>query len=399
MARTIIRSGRLIDGTGNVEERSVVILEGDKITAVARPDEAPEPGEGDTVIDATSKVVMPGLIACHEHLTFMNTKGEYLKVVAEEPTYLTLRCVKSGYVLLTEGVTTIREMGAREGVNVQYKKAVDRGMVVGPRTYSCVQSIIQTGGTGHITSRAADGPDECRKAAREMLFAGADFIKVKASGNSQSRRLHSPYVPNLTVEEMRAAFEEAHKNGKLTGSHAMDRVSIENSIEAGVDVVDHGHELTDEICETMVKKGLYLIPTMTGHWQNAFNAGHWGRPTRGVATWPEHFESFKLALSHGVKVATGCDGVGNVHQEMELMVEGGMSCLDALTAGTLRGAEVLDVDHQLGSVTPGKFADLIILDKDPLEDIKNTRTISTVIARGKAYSVETIKSLTGDYLA
>src|SRR5689334_22263579 len=102
MARTIIRSGRLIDGTGKVEERAVVILEGEKIVAVARPDEAPEPEENDTVIDATSKVVMPGLIACHEHLTFMNTKGEYLKVVAEEPTYLTLRCVKSGYVLLTE---------------------------------------------------------------------------------------------------------------------------------------------------------------------------------------------------------------------------------------------------------------------------------------------------------
>ncbi|MFN8535432.1 MAG: amidohydrolase family protein [Dehalococcoidia bacterium] len=398
MTGIVIRGGRIVDGRGGVIEGGTVVLEGDRIVSVTGPGE-PAETEGATVLDATGKVVMPGLIACHEHLTFMNTKGEYLKVVAEDPIYLTLRCVKSGLVLLSEGVTTIREMGAREGVNVHYKRAVERGMIVGPRTYSCVQSIIMTGGTGHLTSRAADGPDECRKAARELLFAGADFIKVKASGNATSPRLRSPYVPNLTVEEMRAAFEEAHKNGKSTASHAMDRVSIENSIEAGVDVVDHGHELTDAICETMVERGLFLIPTMTGHWQNAFNAARWGRPTRGVATWPEHFDSFKLALKHGVKIATGCDGVGNVHQEMELMVEGGMSCMDALIAGTRRGAEVLEIDRQVGTIAPGKWADLLILDRDPLQDITNTRSISTVIARGAVHSVEAILSLTGDPLA
>jgi imidazolonepropionase-like amidohydrolase len=328
----------------------------------------------------------------------MNTFGEYLKVVEDDSHYLTLRCVKSGLVLLGQGVTTIREMGAKDAVNVRYKRAVESGMIVGPRTFTCAQSIIATGGTGHLTSRAADGPDEFRRAAREQLFAGADLVKVKASHTGMTRAGYS-YIAQLTVDEMRAAFDVAHRAGKPTASHALDATSICDSLEAGADSIEHGHELDAETCRRMAANGTFLVCTMTGHWQNAFNAAQWGRTARGSATWPRHFESYKVALEHGVKIATGCDGVGNVHQEMALMVEGGMRPMDALVAATRRGAELLEIDHKTGTIEAGKWADLIVLDGDPLADIANTRSVSTVWSRGVAYPVPTIQSMTGAIMA
>lgn len=397
--RTVVRGARVIDGSGGVHERATLVIEGERIAALVQAGEAaPEPAAGDTVLEASGRTVIPGLIGCHEHLTFMNTHGAYDQVVADDPDYLLLRCVKSGLVLLGQGVTTIREMGAKAGVNVTYRRAVERGMIVGPRTYTCRQSIIGTGGTGSQTSRVADGPDECRRAAREQIHLGANLVKVKASTTSPVRGGYA-HVPQLTVEEMRAAFEEAHKSGKRAASHAVDAVSIRDSIEAGADSIEHGHQLDAATCELMARRGTYLVPTMTSHWQNAFNAEAWGRPTRGAASWQEHFESFRTALQAGVPIATGCDGVGNVHQEMELMVRGGMSCMEALRAATARAACLLDVDDRLGTIAPGRLADLVVLDADPLTDIRNTRTASTVISRGRVYPVSTIAAMTGEALA
>jgi len=273
-------------------------------------------------------------------------------------------------------------MGAGGGIDIDLRNARSKGLIQGAEFHAAGRSITMTGGHGWMFGRQVDGCDEARKAVREQLKAGADVIKIIATGGVMTAGVE-PGAPQLSYEEIAVIVEEANKAGRKTASHAQGSTGILNSVRAGISSIEHGIYLTDEIIELMLKQGTYLVPTLlapTAIFKGGVAAGI---PAFAVEKTGRildtHIASFQKAYRAGVKIAMGPDtgtplnSACDTAVEVKLMVDNGMSTIDAIQSSTVNAADLLGISSRYGSLEKGKAADFLILGANPLENIEALR--------------------------
>jgi imidazolonepropionase-like amidohydrolase len=386
-------NGQVIDGRGKAY-RGYVIVDGDKIVEVGEG-EPPTLGEAVRRRDLGSKSILPGLIDCHVHLRSDGAADPRAQTAADTDALCALRSARNARRTLEAGITTIRDCGSRGGVDFSLRAAAQEGLCQTPRLVLSGTVICMTGGHGWAIGYEADGPDGLRRAARAQIKAGADNVKLIASGGILTPGSEIG-APQFTIEEMKAAVDEAHAAGKTSCAHAHGAMAIKNAVKAGVDSVEHGYLIDDEGIELMLDHGTYLVATsaaVRNVVQHGTAAGI--RPDvvrKAQSAIDRHIEGFKRAHKAGVKLAMGTDtGVpftvhGNNLDEVVYLVEMGLTPLAALSATTLEAAKLLHMDDRIGSLEVGKLADLVIVDGDPLADIRilqDKKRILSVIIGGK----------------
>ena len=388
----ILKGFQLIDGRGGSPlEDALLVIEQDIIRDVGEASDFPIPA-GAEVIDLTGKTVLPGLIDAHVHL-FLEPVADPLSLAIQESDNMsTVRAVRNAAKTLRAGITTVRDMGWRSFANLDLRNAVAQGIVPGPRILASGQFLTMTGGHAWSCGLEVDGPDELRKGARLQLKAGADLIKLMATGGILTPGVE-PGSPQLNEEEMRAAITEAVNAGKPTAAHAQGTNGIKNAIRAGITSIEHGMLLDEEAVEMMLERGVYLVPTLAApYWINlrGLDAGIpeyiWAKNKKITE---RHQASFQMALKAGVKIAMGTDAGtpfnehGHNQVELKLMMEQGMSSMQAIVAATQNAAELLGIGTQVGTITKGKQADLLVLNRDPLKDITALSEIHSVFKGGE----------------
>ncbi|MGI6358199.1 MAG: amidohydrolase family protein [Bacillota bacterium] len=373
----VIKGGWLFDGSGSLRQGMAVVLEENRVKEVLPIEQLPAE-HAMTVIDAEGCTVLPGLIDCHVHIT-SSGDADSSREAGEPDALLALRGAKNSRTLLKAGFTTVRNMGTRNCIDISIKQAIDRGYVTGPRIITSGQMLTMTGGHGWMSGRQVDGADDARKGAREQLRAGAEVIKIMATGGVMTPGVE-PGSPQLTIEEMRAAVEEAHKAGRKTATHAQGTTGIKNAVLAGLDSIEHGIFLDDEVIQMMIDRGVALVPTLVAPYHIVKGGVEAGIPAYAVEkanrVFEAHRASFARALAAGVAIAFGTDcgtplnRPGSNALELQMMVEYGMSPAQALAAATSVAAQVCDRADQIGSISAGKYADILIVKGNVLDDVK-----------------------------
>jgi imidazolonepropionase-like amidohydrolase len=370
-----------------------ILIEGEVIAEVGEPG-ALAPGDQDfKVIHASGKTAIPGLIDAHVHVSLDGRSADPVhEMLRDGPYVVLLKAAGFAREYIRAGITTVRDMGGFEGIDLALKKCVSGGLVPGPRLLVSGKVLCMTGGHGYFFGLEVDGPDEVRKGARTQLKAGADVVKVMATGGVLTPGVE-PGSPQLSYEEIRAAVEEAHRAGRRAASHAQGTQGIKDSIRAGVDTVEHGIFLDDEAITMMLDSGVFLIPTLVAPQRIVEGGREAGIPEFAVRkardVWPRHLESVAKAYQAGVKIAAGTDAGtplnphGSLVKELELLTRIGMSREEALAAATRVAAEALGIDAQVGTLEKGKIADVVLLDGDPLADLSNLERVVCVIQRGQ----------------
>lgn len=340
-------------------------------------------------LDLHGRTLMPGLFNCHVHIT-SNPDPRAQKPTSQAA--LTIQAINNLALHLSSGVTYVRDVGSADFIDIELREAVNDGRVQGPDMQVSGRCICMTGGHGWNTGRQADGADECRKAAREMLRAGADWIKVMATGGVMTKGVE-PGAEQLSVEEMTAIAEEAHKKGVRVCTHAQGNTGIKNALKAGIDCIEHGIYLDDESIGTMLKQGSWLVPTLCAPHFILKHGVKDGVPEYAVKkteiVHDAHFASFQKAYKAGVKCACGTDAGTpyNPHNgtpnELILMVKAGLTPMQAIETATINSAKLLNVSDSLGSIEAGKKAHFAIFDGDPSKDINDILKCRMTVKNGE----------------
>ena len=401
---TVIRAGTLIDGKSDKPRANqVIVIRGNRIESVSDAFSAKIPA-GATEIDLSEQTVLPGLIDSHTHIFLQGedpAKGGYDANILTQG--LALRAVRAGVAArraLEQGFTTLRDVeteGAGYG-DVGIKQAINQGYIPGPRLFVVTRAISTTGGymlEGYAPeldmpkgAQIVDGPVEARKAAREQLDKGADWIKVYMTHRSwvgKNGELASQ--PTLTVEELRAIVDETHGWGKKVACHAYSGIGLHRALDGGCDSIEHGLDLDDAAIAQMLKQGTWYVPTLNVYYDDwAPEDTPEGKRDRLRAS--AHEVSFKKALKAGVKIVYGTDMGGipwsePVAQDFPRMVEFGMAPMDAIQSATSRAAVMLDMEGKIGVIAPGAFADVIAVNGDPLRNIKLLENVDFVMKDGQ----------------
>lgn len=382
----------LIKGNGEAPiENTGLLVENDTIKRIGNINNV-KMDEDVKVIDLDGKYIMPGMINCHVHI-MLEPIGDPISILKQQSTVQnTIMTINNLQKHLKSGVTFLRDLGGYNHIDLELKKCVDEGLIEGPNFLASGKLLTMTGGHGWQFGRECDGRDEVRKAAREQLKAGVDVIKIMATGGVMTPGVE-PGSPQLTKEELEVAIQEAHKAGKRTASHAQGTTGIKNAILAGIDSIEHGIFLTDEIIELMIEKDVYLVPTLAAPYFIVEHGIDGGIPKFAVEkskrVMNSHLESFRKAKEAGVKIAMGTDAGTpfNLHDksgyELKLMVEGGMTPMEAIVSSTKTAAELLGVDKNYGTLEEEKIADFIVLKENPLNNIETVLNIECVYKNGK----------------
>lgn len=374
--QTLLRNAQLFDGTGATASAGVdVLIVGTSIGGVGS---GLTMREGAEVVDLGGRWIVPGLIDCHVHFVFPGNPDDVEKARTMQPPQFAWIAAENARRTLAAGVTTVRDLGAAHNVNILLRDQIAAGALPGPRMRAVGSIVCITGGHGWFIGREADGPDDVRKAVREQLRAGADAIKFTATGGVMTPGV-DPRSPSFTEDELRAGIEEAHNAFRRAAAHAQGTAGIKNAVRAGIDSIEHGIYLDDEVIAEMRERGTFLVPTLSAPANISKHGLAGGIPAYAVEksdrVQEAHVQSFRAALRAGVRIAMGTDAGtpfnrhGENAQEMALMVAHGMSPADALVAATSAAAELLDLADVTGSIVAGKAADLLVLDGDPLADI------------------------------
>src|SRR6476646_1289331 len=403
---TVIRAGVLIDGKSDKPRRDqVIVVRGNRIESVSDAANAKIP-EGATIIDLSHSTVLPGLIDSHTHIFLQGedpAQGGYDANILKYP--LALRAARATVAArraLEQGFTTLRDVeteGAGYG-DVGIKMAIEGGYIPGPRLLVVTRAISTTGGynlEGYAPeldmpkgAQIIDGPVEARKAAREQLDHGADWIKVYMTHRSwvgKNGELVSQ--PTLTLEELKAIVDEAHGWGKKVACHAYNGIGLQRALDGGCDSIEHGLEITDAQIAQMVKQGTWYCATLAPYYHDWAPADtpNGQRDRKRVS---EHGVSFNKALKAGVKIVFGTDMGGipwtePMAQEFPRMAEFGMAPMDIIKSATSRAADMLDMTGQIGVVAPGAYADIVAVNGDPLRDINVLGDVTFVMKDGGVF--------------
>jgi len=370
--------GRVVVGNGAVLDRASVLVEGKRVLKVAAKNfKTPKDCRR---IPLKGRTLLPGFIDAHVHLCLDGSPDPVAAFINTPMPIALLKAAKFARDTLMAGVTTIRDMGAKDGIDLGLRQAICTGLAPGPRMLVSGQLICMTGGHGWPLGREANGADEVRKAAREQIKAGVDIVKLMATGGVMTPAVE-PGSEQFTQAELAAGVEEAHKAGRKTATHAMGTKGILNALRAGIDSIEHGTYLNDEAVELMKKRGVPLIPTLSALFQIESRGVEAGVPAFAVEKTakvkPFHLASIRLARKAGVAIAMGTDAGTpfNLHgenlRELKLLVQHcGFSPAEAIQAATLVNARVLGLEKELGTIEEGKLADLVVVDGNPLDDIE-----------------------------
>lgn len=388
---TVIRNVALVDGTGAAPVPGhALIVDGRRISWIGPETQLPEGGARDA-IDGQGGTIMPGMINCHVHLTNDGSPDLLGQVSGDSVTTAALRGYLNLQATLASGITSVRDCGAANHVALDLARAVEDGLIPGPRIRAAGRVITMTGGHGHFIGREADGPDGVRQATRAEIKAGAHFIKAMATGGV----LTPGVVPTQTAlqqDELEQVAREAHNAGRRAACHAIGNQGIKNAIRAGIDSIEHGFYLDDEALELALDHGTVLVPTLIAVNQ-IVNNGKTGAIPDWVVEKAEsesghHRESFGAAVRCGMKIAAGTDAGTpfNPHtylaQELALMVDYGLRPMDAIVAATRNAAENLGLAPEVGTLEVGRLADLIVIDGDPTTDITAVGRVRLVMKDG-----------------
>jgi imidazolonepropionase-like amidohydrolase len=390
----VIRNVTLIDGTGAAPvPGQALIAEGRRISWIGPDGSLPE-GADQGAIDGGGGTILPGLINCHVHLANDGSPDLFGQAARDSVTTAALRGYLNMQVTLESGVTSVRDCGAASGIAIDLARAVDDGLVPGPRIRAAGRVITMTGGHGHFIGREADGPDGVRGATRAELKAGAHFIKAMATGGV----LTPGVVPTQTAlqqDELEQVAREAHNAGKRAACHAIGNEGIKNAIRAGIDSIEHGFYLDDEALQLAIDHGTTLVPTLIAVNQ-IVNNGDTGQIPDWVVEKAKsesghHQNSFAAAVKSGMRIAAGTDAGtpfnphGFLPQELALMVEYGIDPMAALVAATSSAARNLGLDPDVGTLEVGRLADVIVVGGDPVADIAAVARTRFVMKDGQVY--------------
>jgi len=382
MTRLLFTGGQVLDGTGADANAADLVVEDGRIVDIGSG------LDGDESVDLAGRTVLPGLFDCHTHVVVSSI--DTMRLMQTPFSYRFFQAARNLEATLRIGITTVRDAG---GADLGVKQAVEDRLVAGPRMHISLSMLSQTGGHGDgwmpyggtvrallthhpgVPETIVDGVDEMRHKVRELVRMGADVIKVATSGGVLSPR-DKPTHAHFRLEELEALVEEASAAGIFVMAHAQATPGIKNAIRAGIRSIDHGIYLDDEAIQMMLDRGTWLVPTLVAP-RGVIDAADAGAsiPEASVAKAREvvdtHSASFAKAVAAGVKVAMGTDSGVTPHgenlRELGLMVEGGMSPMQAIVATTRSAAELMGLQAELGTLEPGKRADLVLVEGDPLE--------------------------------
>jgi imidazolonepropionase-like amidohydrolase len=403
---TVIRAGTLIDGKSDKPRHDQIItIRANKIVSVSDAGSAKVPAHA-KVIDLADKTVLPGLIDSHTHIFLQGedpAKGGYDANILNAP--LALRAARATVAArraLEQGFTTLRDVeteGAGYG-DIGIKQAINAGYIPGPRLFVATRAISTTGGyqlEGYAPeldmpkgAQIADGPVEARKAAREQLDHGADWIKVYMTHRSWvGKNGELVAQPTFTVEELRAIVDETHGWGRKVACHAYSGIGLHRALDGGCDSIEHGLDLDDAAIAQMLKQGTWYVPTLSVYYTDwAPENSPDGKRDRLRAS--AHEVSFKKALNAGVKIVFGTDMGGipwtePIAQEFIRMVDFGMQPMDAIQSATSRASVMLDQEGEIGVIAPGAYADVIAVSGDPLRDVRMLENVQFVMKDGQVF--------------
>ena len=395
---TALVNGVLIDGNGGpTRPGSTVVVDDGGIVEVSQQRDF---GSEVTVVDLNGRTVMPGLIDCHAHfahwgMNLISHQDKSLMLLAAE-TVAALRTT------LEAGCTTARDLG---GLEAGFREAVNQGLIAGPRLQCSLTIISPTNGISDpataqgmvsptvpgLPSQGCNGPYEARAKVREVLRSGADVIKIASTGGVSSPKV-DPRRQLFTREEVEAIVDEAHMAGAPVVCHALGGPGLLMAVQAGVDTIEHGGWLTEEVVAEMARRGTWYVPTFAVYrWHGTIGPEFKQVRARGMRE--DHLRSFALARRAGVRIAMGTDiggyGYGDTALELELLVEAGLTPAEALSVSTRRSAECMRIDGTVGTLEAGKRADLLVVDGDPLADISILRrreSLALVMKDGVGYA-------------
>lgn len=403
-AATLIHAGRLIDGRSDSARQNVTIRIEDGTIKSIEPGFS-EPGGRDKLIDLSEATVMPGLMDMHTHLTSQIGPKSYQERFVLNDADFTMKAYANGRKTLSAGFTTIRDLGDQGNVTVALRDAIENGIVVGPRIFTAAKGIGTTGGHADPTNGwrkqlagdpgplvgVINGVDDARKAVRQRYKDGADWIKITATGGVLSLAKDGRN-PQFTADEVVAIVETARDYGMRVAAHAHGEEGMKRAIEAGVASIEHGTFMTDDIMRLMKKRGTYYVPTvLAGEWvaEKARVEGFFPdivRP-KAAAIGPQIKKTFARAVELGVPILFGTDSGVSPHgenaKEFKLMVDGGMDPLEAIQSATFAAAVFLGIDSHVGSIEPGKVADIVAVPGNPLVDIRVLERVHFVMKDGE----------------
>ena len=397
---TLLHHCSVFDGVSDqVLADAAVAIRRERIVAVGREADvraqvAADGGELDEV-DLDGAWLMAGLLNMHTHFSLSLPGPGGGEVQAMSPAELTLYMAHGARRTLNSGVTTVRCVAEKDHVDFALRAAIESGTAVGPRIFTAGQALVCTGGHGHegTDTMECDGADGFRRGARTQIREGADLIKVMISGGIAGEH-EAIDTPQLTPDEIAAVMETAHAWGRKVTAHAGPAPIIETAVRLGLDCVEHGYQLTRSVSELMAERGTALVPTLIvtrcGDFFDSLGVPQWMQ-RRSLDAGPRHVESYQLALEAGVEVLLGSDmppfqetgGTTATVRELEHMAEFGLSPLDALRAATIAPARWLGASDDIGTVEPGRYADLIAMDADPTKDVAALRTLRWVMKGGQ----------------
>ncbi|MCC6971639.1 MAG: amidohydrolase family protein [Phycisphaerales bacterium] len=405
----VVRCGTLLDVPGKPPKRNVTLVARNGAVESILPGldakAAIPAGATSEELNLSDQYVLPGLIDCHVHLAMEFTPDMRLRMMAENDIDGAFRSVTFAKKNLLAGFTTVRDLGAGGDVVIKLRDAVNRGDVIGPRIIAAGKAISVTGGHADPTNGVrsdvfglagvdegvADGVDECRKAVRNQIKLGADCIKLTATGGVLSVS-SAGLAKHFFDDELAAIIDTAHAMGRKAAAHAHGVDGINAALRSGVDSIEHGTYLDDESVRLFKEKGAFLVPTLLAGETVSANAKIPGYYMKVVAdkasiVGPRMLEMFRKARTGGVKIAFGTDtGVsphGENAREFALMVKGGMTPEEAIVSATITAAELCGVSNLVGTIEPGKRADLISVKGDPLSDISRLEHVSAIIKDGE----------------
>lgn len=403
--KTLLHCGQLIDVNKlEVLKEQTIVIEGNKIVSVVAG--YAKAGEGDKTIDLKKMTVMPGLIDMHVHIEGENTPTRYLDEFTLNTVDYAFTSIPIAEKTLMAGFTSVRDLGG-SGVNIALRKAIQKGLVIGPRIFTAGKAIGTTGGHADPTNGyredlmgdpgpkegVINGPEDAYKAVRQRYKEGSDLIKITASGGVLSMATNGQNS-QFTDEELRAIVAAAKDYGFKVAAHSHGAEAMKRAIKAGVHSIEHGTLMDDEVYPLMRQYGTYLVPTIIAGRSSSDSAKISGFyppviAKKAIEIGPKSQSNFARAYKEGVKIAFGTDaGVfahGNNWLEFKYMTEAGMPILEAIKSATVNAADLLGASAQLGSIEQGKLADIIAVDGDPRQSVDAMGKVKFVMKDGKIY--------------
>ncbi len=402
---SVIHCGKLIDvEEGKVLEKMTIVVNGNTIEKVVSGYQTPKAGE--QIIDLKTMTVMPGWMDMHVHIEHESGPRRYEEAFRENESYVALKATQYCTRTLSAGFTTVRDLGG-SGVNVSLREAIKNGFIDGPRIYTCEKSLATTGGHADPTNGVRDNlkgdpgpkegvinsPEEAAKAVRQRYKNGADCIKITSTGGVLSVASDGS-GPQFTTDEVAAVVKAANDYGFVTAAHAHGAEGMKRAVLGGIHSIEHGTFMDEEIMNLMKEKGTYYVPTIAAGKFVAEKAKIPGfYPAiivpKALKVGPQIQKTFEAAYKAGVKIAFGTDSGVSIHgenaKEFIFMTEAGMPAMEAIRAATENAASLLRIYDKVGSLTAGKWADIIATREDPTQNIQTVLEVPFVMKDGKVF--------------